>query len=48
MNALQDAVPEDVRGKLTSAVSEILHNQGTNLKLDGLLNISRIPNMASG
>lgn len=48
MNALQDAVPEDVRGKLTSAVSEILHNQGTNLKLDGLLNISRTPNVASG
>ncbi|KAA8523366.1 hypothetical protein F0562_009789 [Nyssa sinensis] len=48
MKALQDAVPEDVRGKLTTAVSEILHNQGTNLKFDGLLSIGQIPNVASG
>ncbi|XP_028069999.1 uncharacterized protein LOC114272477 isoform X1 [Camellia sinensis] len=48
VKALQDAVPEDVRGKLTAAVSEILHNQGTNFKLDGFLNINRIPNVASG
>ncbi|XP_059634677.1 uncharacterized protein LOC132277006 isoform X2 [Cornus florida] len=47
MTALQDAVPEDVRGKLTSAVSGILHNQGTNLNFDKLLNVSQIPNMAS-
>ncbi|MCD9640082.1 hypothetical protein HAX54_025113 [Datura stramonium] len=35
MKALQDAVPDDVRGKLTTAVSGILHNQGSNLKIDG-------------
>lgn len=48
MTALQDAVPEDVRGKLTTAVSGILHNPGSNLKLDGLLNISQMPDVASG
>lgn len=31
MKALQDAVPEDVRDKLTTAASEILHAQGSNL-----------------
>ncbi|GFY98498.1 myosin family protein with Dil [Actinidia rufa] len=46
MKALQDAVPEDVRGKLRAAVSGILHNQGTNFKLDGLLNIGSLPTMA--
>ncbi|GFY98496.1 alpha/beta-Hydrolases superfamily protein [Actinidia rufa] len=39
--ALQDAVPEDVRGKLTVAVSEILHNQGTNFKFDGRISESK-------
>ncbi|KAM7513497.1 hypothetical protein LguiA_003080 [Lonicera macranthoides] len=48
MTALQDAVPEDVRGKLTTAVSGILHNPGSNLKLDGLLNVSQMPDVASG
>ena len=48
MKALQDAVPEDVRGKLTSAVSGALHTQGTNLKFDQLLGIARIPDMSSG
>ncbi|XP_057506900.1 uncharacterized protein LOC130790052 isoform X1 [Actinidia eriantha] len=47
MKALQDAVPEDVRGKFTAAVSEIFHNQGTNFKLNGLLNIGSLPTMAS-
>jgi hypothetical protein len=42
MKALEDAVPEDVREKLTAAVSGILHTQGTHLKFDGLLDISRI------
>ncbi|KAK4713823.1 hypothetical protein R3W88_019730 [Solanum pinnatisectum] len=47
MKALQDAVPDDVRGKLTTAVSIILHNQGSNLKFDGLLSVGRIPNVTS-
>ncbi|XP_012443125.1 uncharacterized protein LOC105767998 isoform X1 [Gossypium raimondii] len=44
MKALQDAVPEDVREKLTAAVSVIMHAQGTNLKQG----IERIPKMQSG
>lgn len=47
MNALQGAVPEDVRGKLTTVVSEIVHNQGSNFKLDGLLAIGSIPHVTS-
>ena len=47
MKALQDAVPEDVRGKLRAGVSGIFHNQGTNFKLDGLLNIGSLPTMGS-
>ncbi|XP_049413537.1 uncharacterized protein LOC125876397 isoform X1 [Solanum stenotomum] len=47
MKALQDAVPDDVRGKLTTAVSGILHNQGSNLKFDGLLSVGHIPNVTS-
>ncbi|VFQ92556.1 unnamed protein product [Cuscuta campestris] len=47
MNALQGAVPENVRGKLASAVSEIVHNQGSNLKLDRLLALKPIPYVAS-
>lgn len=48
MKALQDALPEDVRDKLTTAVSGILHNQGTNLKINELLDIARISNVSSG
>ncbi|KAK8550363.1 hypothetical protein V6N12_039076 [Hibiscus sabdariffa] len=44
MKALQDAVPEDVREKLTGAVSVIMHSQGTNLKQG----IEWIPKMQSG
>ncbi|XVF48836.1 hypothetical protein PTKIN_Ptkin03bG0220300 [Pterospermum kingtungense] len=44
MKALQDAVPEDVREKLTAAVSVIMQTQGTNLKQG----IERIPKMSSG
>ncbi|XVE97840.1 hypothetical protein REPUB_Repub03eG0053200 [Reevesia pubescens] len=44
INALQDAVSEDVREKLTSAVSVIMRAQGTNLKQG----IERIPKMQSG
>ncbi|XP_072988410.1 uncharacterized protein [Typha latifolia] len=36
MKALQGAVPEDVRGKLTTAVSDILQNKQTNLRLGAL------------
>ncbi|XP_047311459.1 uncharacterized protein LOC124914881 [Impatiens glandulifera] len=39
MKALDDAVPEDVRGKLTNAVSEILHKGGTDMKFDRILKI---------
>ncbi|XP_043707068.1 uncharacterized protein LOC122656556 isoform X2 [Telopea speciosissima] len=41
MKALQGAVPEDVRGKLTAAVSEIVQTKGTNLNLDRLMMIGR-------
>ncbi|KAL8102744.1 uncharacterized protein LOC141678758 isoform X2 [Apium graveolens] len=48
MQALQDAVPEDVREKLTTAVSGIIQTQRSNLKFGNLLNIGHIPEMASG
>ncbi|CAN4084642.1 unnamed protein product [Withania somnifera] len=47
MKALQDAVPDDVCGKLTTAVSGILNNQGSNLKIDGLPSPGHIPNVTS-
>ncbi|KAH6837506.1 hypothetical protein C2S53_001029 [Perilla frutescens var. hirtella] len=37
VKALQDAVPDDVRGKLTTAVSGILQSHGSDLKLDKFL-----------
>ncbi|KAL3535480.1 hypothetical protein ACH5RR_003941 [Cinchona calisaya] len=46
IKALQDAVPEDVRGKLTTSVSAILHNE-SNLNINRLLSLGRIPDMAS-
>ncbi|KAG6428532.1 hypothetical protein SASPL_112784 [Salvia splendens] len=39
MKALQDAVPDDVRGKLTTAVSGILQSQGSDLNFDKLLKL---------
>ncbi|KAL8488152.1 hypothetical protein ACS0TY_023984 [Phlomoides rotata] len=48
LNALQDAVPEDVRGKLTTAVSGILESRRTDLKFDKLLSLGHIPEVASG
>ncbi|KAK7856322.1 embryogenesis-associated protein emb8 [Quercus suber] len=48
VKALQDAVPEDVREKLTTAVTGILHTQGTNLNFNGLLDIARIPDVSTG
>ncbi|KAJ7979194.1 putative Alpha/beta-Hydrolases superfamily protein [Quillaja saponaria] len=48
MNALQDAVPEDVRGKLTNSVTGILQAKGINLKFDALLGVSQVPNASSG
>lgn len=47
MKALEGAVPEDVRGKLTSAVTEILQTQSTNLNIDGLKRIGWLPNLTS-
>ncbi|XP_065019059.1 uncharacterized protein LOC135644974 isoform X2 [Musa acuminata AAA Group] len=47
LRALQGAVPVDVRGKLTSAVTEILQTQGTKLNLEGLNRIDWIPNVTS-
>ncbi|KAI3714466.1 hypothetical protein L6452_21420 [Arctium lappa] len=46
MNALEGAVPEDVRGKLTSAVTVILQNQKKNL--NGLSSISSVPDVTLG
>ncbi len=48
MNALQDAVPGDVREKLTTAVTGILQTQGTSLNFNGLLDIAKIPDVSSG
>ncbi|KAF3657624.1 hypothetical protein FXO37_14822 [Capsicum annuum] len=47
MKALQVAVPEDNHRKLTTAVSGILHNQGSNLEIDGLLTPGHTPNVTS-
>ncbi|XP_057767762.1 uncharacterized protein LOC130988029 [Salvia miltiorrhiza] len=41
MKALQDAVPDDVRGKLTTAVSGILQSRGSDLNFDKLLKLGR-------
>ncbi|CAI9760552.1 unnamed protein product [Fraxinus pennsylvanica] len=48
MKALQDAVPEDVREKLTTAVSGILQSQGSNLKFERLLSLGNISDVAAG
>ncbi|XP_020226332.1 uncharacterized protein LOC109807977 isoform X2 [Cajanus cajan] len=42
MKALQDAVPEDVRGKLTDAVNGILHARGSELKVHRIPSISQV------
>ncbi|KAL7096157.1 hypothetical protein ACP275_10G065800 [Erythranthe tilingii] len=47
MKALQDAVPEDVREKLTSAVSGILQSRASNLKFDKLLSRGQTPDVTS-
>ncbi|XP_044471863.1 uncharacterized protein LOC123200634 isoform X2 [Mangifera indica] len=47
MKALQNAVPEDVRGNLLAAVSGLLHAEATNLKLKGPLDIGKISNITS-
>ncbi|CAL5064142.1 unnamed protein product [Urochloa decumbens] len=36
VKALEEAVPEDVRGKLTTSVTEILHSKRENFSLDAL------------
>ncbi|KAL3642870.1 hypothetical protein CASFOL_013685 [Castilleja foliolosa] len=48
IKALEDAVPEDVRGKLTTAVSGILQDRGSYLKLDKLKSLGKIPDLVSG
>ncbi|KAK7347913.1 hypothetical protein VNO80_22455 [Phaseolus coccineus] len=48
MKALHDAVPEDVRGKLTDAVTGILHAKGSNLKVDRILKVSQSPEPLPG
>ncbi|KAJ8767473.1 hypothetical protein K2173_017517 [Erythroxylum novogranatense] len=48
MKALQDAVPGDVREKLTTAASGILQAQQRNLKLEELLGFGKIHNASSG
>ncbi|XP_054820922.1 uncharacterized protein LOC129319857 isoform X2 [Prosopis cineraria] len=47
IKALQDAVPEDVRGKLTAAVTGILKAQGTDLKFDRVISIPLAPDSLS-
>uniref|UniRef100_A0A1D1Y654 UPF0750 membrane protein yitE n=3 Tax=Anthurium amnicola TaxID=1678845 RepID=A0A1D1Y654_9ARAE len=47
MKALQGAVPEDVRWKLTAAVSEIVQTQGTKINIDNLKKIGWVPRMPS-
>ncbi|GAB4838076.1 hypothetical protein Ancab_027607 [Ancistrocladus abbreviatus] len=48
IKALQDAMPEDVRGKLTNSVTEIIEAQGKNLNFNGLLGIPQRANVSSG
>ncbi|XP_065851438.1 uncharacterized protein [Euphorbia lathyris] len=48
MKALQGAVPEEVSGKLTSAVSGIMNAQNTNVRLKTLLGFNKLPDMPSG
>lgn len=48
MKALQDAVPEDVRGKLTNSLAGILHAQGADFKFDRVLSISQAPEGLAG
>ncbi|CAO2823113.1 unnamed protein product, partial [Amaranthus hypochondriacus] len=48
IKALEDAVPEDVRGKLTTSVSEILQAQGKNLNFDSLLSIKHKAKTSAG
>ncbi|KAJ6993507.1 hypothetical protein NC653_016596, partial [Populus alba x Populus x berolinensis] len=45
IKALQDAVPEEVVGKLTTSVSGILQAQHSNLNINGLLSIGEVPNV---
>lgn len=47
MKALQDAVPEDVRDQLTTAVSGIVNTQGSNINFDRLMHLGRIPKFGS-
>ncbi|XP_077230028.1 uncharacterized protein LOC143863242 isoform X2 [Tasmannia lanceolata] len=47
MKALEGAVPEDVRGKLTSAVSELVQTQGLNLNPDKLMGLNLVANVTS-
>ncbi|KAL0735721.1 hypothetical protein Bca4012_011931 [Brassica carinata] len=44
VKALQDAVPEDVRGKLTTAVTEIMQSGGNKLKFEKL----NLPSLSPG
>jgi len=48
MNALEDAVPEDVRGKLKDAVTGILQARGSDLKFDRILSTAQSPNSSPG
>ncbi|MCH88579.1 alpha/beta-hydrolases superfamily, partial [Trifolium medium] len=45
MNALEGAVPEDVRGKLKDAVAGILQARGSDLKFDRILS-TQSPNLS--
>ncbi|PKA47065.1 Embryogenesis-associated protein EMB8 [Apostasia shenzhenica] len=47
MKALHDAVPEEVRGKITTAVSNIMQSKGTNLNIEQLKGFGWVPKMTS-
>ncbi|KAJ4832380.1 hypothetical protein Tsubulata_022318 [Turnera subulata] len=48
LRALETAVPLEVRGKITTAVSEIVQTQQSSLNFDRLLGISKIPSASTG
>ncbi|KAF3772054.1 hypothetical protein EJ110_NYTH58730 [Nymphaea thermarum] len=46
LKALQEAVPENVRGKLTAAVYELAQTKGTKLNIADLINLKWVPNLS--
>ncbi|CAN6469999.1 unnamed protein product [Victoria cruziana] len=46
LKALQEAVPENVRGKLTAAVYELAQTKGAKLSISDLINLKWVPNLS--